>query len=74
MNITKQRKTAQNKNMRSNIISYRIGRVRQMLDTCNRVANRKNQYLRDIERIVDMHMQDAIDEIRGMNARFIITD
>lgn len=74
MNITKQRKTAQNKNMRSNIISYRIGRIRNMLDAWNRIANRKNPYLRDIERIADMHMQDAIYEIRGMNARFVITD
>lgn len=74
MRITKKRKTAQNKNMRSNIISYRIGRIRQILETWNRVANRKNPYLRDIERIADMHMQDALDEIRGMNARFVITD
>ncbi len=75
MNITKQRKTAQNKNMRSNIISYRIGRIRQMLDTWKRIANKKRRsYLPDIEIIADMHMQDALDEIRGMNARFIITD
>lgn len=74
MNITKQRKTAQNKNMRSNIISYRIGKIRNMLDTWTRIASRKNHYLPDIERIADMHMQDALDEIRGMNARFVITD
>lgn len=74
MNITKQRKIAQNKNMRSNIISYRIGKIRNMLDTWKRIVNRKNPYLRDIERISDMHMQDALDEIRGMNARFVITD
>lgn len=75
MNITKQRKTAQNKNMRSNIISYRIGRIRKMLDTWKSIANKKRRsYLPDIERIADMHMQNAIDEIRGMNARFIITD
>lgn len=74
MNITKQRKIAQNNNMRSNIISYRIGKIRNMLDTWKRIVNRKNPYLRDIERIADMHMQDAIDEIRGMNARLAITD
>ena len=46
-----------------------------MLDTWNRIANKKSRsYLPDIERIVDMHMQYALDEIRGMNARFIITD
>lgn len=75
MNITKQRKTAQNKNIRSNIISYRIGRIRQMLDTWKSIANKKRRsYLPDIERVADMHMQNAIDEIRGMNARFVITD
>jgi len=75
MNITKQRKAAQNKNIRSNIISYRIGRIRQMLDAWNSIANKKRRsYLPDIERIADMHMQYAIDEIRGMNARFVITD
>lgn len=37
MNITKQRKTAQNKNMRSNIIDYRIKRLWCMVGGWDRV-------------------------------------